>query len=188
MRTKHKSKPRISGSSDGMAQYFASRHVARRPVRDVRGGVVVDVRHHAPGQYRPRRLHRPGVVHGAAGGQSSGVQPVGELADRGAADVLFRLPVATAVAQPDVGPGHPAAIAGDLRPVDHRAERAAGILQCRQPETGSRRPGGRQRQHWQPERRRDAADRVLQCAADHRRPAIAVLQDFVGPGVSRHLR
>ncbi|MNO48057.1 hypothetical protein D3C76_383840 [compost metagenome] len=188
MRTKHKSKPRISGSSDGMAQYFASRRVARRSVRDVRGGAVADVRHHASGQHRPWRLHRAGVVPGTAGGQSPGVQPVGELADRGAADVLFRLSAATAVAQPHAGHGHPAAVAGDVRPVDHRAERAAGILQRRQPETGSRRPGGGQRRHGQPERRRDAADRVLQCAADHWRPAIAVLQNFIGSGVSRHLR
>ena len=91
-------------------------------------------------------------------------------------------------AQPHARRRSPAAAAGDVRPLGHHPERAAGAVHRRQRQAQRRRDRGREhRRRRRARRRRAAAHPVRARGRRHRRPAMAVLPHGARPRLPRHL-
>ena len=140
--TRERSRPRISGcDGDGMAQRHPAGRADRRALRHVRRRPVADLRRHAAGQHRAWRPDRAGGLC-SADGDAGARRRSAHLAAAGDADHGGdRLRAATRAAQSHARRRPAAAAAGDLRPLHHHPERAAGTVHRRQPQAA----GGRDR-------------------------------------------
>ena len=125
-------------------------------------GLVADLRRDAARQHRPRRSDRARRLYRADDDRHA--RPQSLCSPRRSSCRSWRrsaMALQRGAAQPHARRRRPAAAAGDLRPLRHHPERAAGAVHRRQPPAQGRRDRGREL----PDRRRAFAIGVLAAAA-----------------------